>query len=140
MAIYPKTFFETSSIESMPRTCFAIMPFGDPFDELYQEVIKESLEEINFTVVRADELYGSKPIMEDILGGIESAEIVIADLTGKNPNVFYELGITHSRKINDNVIIVTQDLEDIPFDLRPYRTIQYKPTISGGKLSHFLGG
>ena len=116
MTIYPKTFFETSSVEFMPRTCFVIMPFGDLFDELYQEVIKESLEENNFTVVKADELYGSKPIMEDILEGIESAEIVVADLTGRNPNVFYELGITHSRKINDNVIIVTPDLENQPYN------------------------
>ena len=54
MAIYPKTFFETSSVEFVPRTCFVIMPFGDPFDELYNEVIKDSLEENNFTVVRAD--------------------------------------------------------------------------------------
>ena len=58
-----------------------IMPFGDPFDEVYHEIIKEALEENNFTVIRADELYGSKPIMEDILEGIESAEIIVADLT-----------------------------------------------------------
>lgn len=133
MTIYPKTFFETSSVEFKPRTCFVIMPFGDPFDELYHEIIKEALEENNFSVIRADELYGSKPIMEDILEGIESAEIIVADLSGRNPNVFYELGIAHSRKINDNVIIVTQDIEDVPFDLRPYRIISYKPSISGAK-------
>ncbi|MHC4299495.1 MAG: hypothetical protein ACYS7Y_19630 [Planctomycetota bacterium] len=110
MAIYPKTYFEASSAEVTPRSCFVLMPFGDSFDELYQEVLKECLEENNFTVIRADELYGSKPIMEDILNTIESSEIIIADLTGRNPNVFYELGITHSRKENDNVIIITQEL------------------------------
>ena len=133
MTIYPKSFFETSSIESTPRSCFVIMPFGDPFDEIYKEVIKETLEDNNFTVVRADELYGSKPIMEDILGKIELSEIVVADLTDRNPNVFYELGITHCRIINENVIIITQNLEDVPFDLKPYRIISYKPTISGAK-------
>jgi len=133
MAIYPKTYFDTSSVEVTPRSCFVLMPFGDSFDELYQEVLKECLVENNFTVIRADELYGSKPIMEDILNRIESSEIIIADLTGRNPNVFYELGITHSRKKNDNVIIITQSLDDVPFDLRPYRTIPYKLTISGAK-------
>ncbi len=133
MAIYPKTFYEISSVEVIPRSCFVIMPFGDPFDELYKEVIKESLEENNFTVIRADDLYGAKPIMEDILNSIEASEIVVVDLTGRNPNVFYELGITHSRKLNDNVFIITQDLDDVPFDLKPYRIISYKPTISGVK-------
>ena len=133
MSIYPKSFFETSSVDFIPRTCFVLMPFDKSFDELYQEVLKECLEESNFKVIRADELYGSKPIMEDILGGIESAEIVIADLTGKNPNVFYELGIAHCRKENDNMIIITQELDDVPFDLKPYRIIQYQPSISGAK-------
>jgi hypothetical protein len=109
------------------------MPFDESFDELYQEVLKECLEESNFNVIRVDELYGSKPIMEDILNRIESSEIVVADLTGRNPNVFYELGIAHCRKANDNLVIITQDLDDVPFDLKPYRIIQYKPTISGAK-------
>jgi len=133
MAIYPKTYFETSSVKVTPRSCFVLMPFGDSFDELYQEVLKECLEENNFTVIRADELYGTKPIMEDILNRIESSEIIVADLTDRNPNVFYELGITHSRKKNDNVIIITQNLEHVPFDLRPYRVISYKRSISGAK-------
>jgi hypothetical protein len=109
------------------------MPFDESFDELYQEVLKECLEETNFNVIRADELYGSKPIMEDILNRIESSEIVVADLTGRNPNVFYELGIAHCRKENDNLIIITQELDDVPFDLKPYRIIKYQPTISGAK-------
>lgn len=126
-------FFEAFSAEVIPRSCFVLMPFDKLFDELYQEVLKECLEENNFSVIRADELYGSKPIMEDILRHIESSEIVVADLTGRNPNVFYELGIAHSRKPNNNVIIITQNLDDVPFDLRPFRVIQYQPTISGAK-------
>lgn len=134
MTIYPKIFFEDLVVEPVQGSCFILMPFGEPFDELYQEVIKECLQENNFSINRADELYGSKPIIEDILKNIESSEIIIADVTGKNANVFYELGITHTRKSNDNVIIIAQDINDVPFDLRPYRIILYKPTITGARI------
>lgn len=110
------------------------MPFGDPYDEIYTEVIKEILEENKYSVKRADEIYGSKPIMEDILRGIESSELIIADLTDKNPNVFYELGIAHTVKPNNNVLLISQSIEDVPFDIRPYRIIIYKPSISGAKV------
>lgn len=131
--IYPKVFFESSKIAIKPRTCFVIMPFGNFNDELYREIIKECLEENYITAIRADELYGSKPIMEDILKNIESSELIIADLSGRNPNVFYELGIAHTRKNDNTVIIISQDINDVPFDLRPYRIIPYTPTISGAK-------
>lgn len=133
LAIYPKNFFENSKLEAKPRSCFVIMPFGNIYDELYKEIIKECLEENYITAIRVDELYGSKPIMEDILRNIESCELLIADLSGRNPNVFYELGIAHTRKNENNVIIISQEINDIPFDLRPYRIIHYTTTITGIK-------
>ncbi|MEZ5360240.1 MAG: hypothetical protein R3F48_15590 [Candidatus Zixiibacteriota bacterium] len=133
MGIYPKSYFEANDIKTMPGKCFIIMPFGEEYDEIYHEILKECLEEYSFNCIRADELYGSKPIIEDILAQIESSDLVIADLTNKNPNVFYELGITHSRKDNDHVILISQKLDDVPFDLRPYRIIIYNTSISGIK-------
>lgn len=134
VSIYPKTYFESANERIDYGTCFVIMPFGPTYDEVYREVLTECLEESGFAVTRSDELYGSKPIMEDILERIDSAEVIIADLTQKNPNVFYELGITHTRKENNNVIMITQSLDDVPFDLRPFRVIIYEPTISGAKI------
>jgi DeoR/GlpR family transcriptional regulator of sugar metabolism len=78
---------------------------------------------------RADDLYSSEPIMESILRGIASSEIVIADVTDRNANVFYELGIAHT--VKDRCIILTQNLDDVPFDLRHLRCIGYDNTISG---------
>ena len=87
MTIDPKTYFENLEIEANPGSCFVIMPFGEPYDEVYREVIKECLEENNFSIKRADELYGSETIMEDILKNIESSEIILADLTNINVNL-----------------------------------------------------
>ena len=67
--------------------------------------------------------------MTEVLSGIASAEVVVADMSQKNPNVFYEVGIAHSFK--ENVILLTQDTTDIPFDLRHLQHIQYEATESG---------
>src|SRR5439155_20198182 len=65
---------------------------------------------------RADDLPIGRSILERILTGIRSAELIIADLTGKNANVFYELGLAHTQ--TKNVLLLTQDANDVPFDLR----------------------
>jgi hypothetical protein len=71
--------------------------------------------------------------MESVLKKIGEAEIIIADLTGRNPNVFYELGITHMIKQPNKVILLTQDINSIPFDLGAFRSIVYKQSITGAK-------
>ena len=70
-------------------------------------------------------------IMEDVLRGIITSEYIVADLTGKNPNVFYELGIAHSSKAPSKVILIAQDPDDIPFDLRQMRSIRYESSDAG---------
>ena len=67
--------------------------------------------------------------MEDVWKGINEANIVIADITNRNPNVFYELGIAHT--LGKKVILLTQHIEDIPFDLKRYRIIEYEDNIDG---------
>jgi hypothetical protein len=80
---------------------------------------------------RSDDLFGSD-IMEDIWKGILSAEVVIADLTSRNANVFYELGITHT--VRKKFVLLTQDINDIPFDLNRYRIVEYSDDADGYKL------
>ena len=81
------------------------------------------------TVERSDEVFGTRPIMDDIWEGITSAELVLADVTGRNPNVMYEVGIAHT--YGTPVCLVTQDVNDIPFDLRHFRFIVYSYTPRG---------
>lgn len=67
--------------------------------------------------------------LPNVPGADNRARIVIADLTGKNPNVFYEVGVAHT--VGENVILITQRIEDVPFDLRHLRHIQYEYTPRG---------
>jgi hypothetical protein len=133
-AMYPKTFFATSQIKTRAGKCFVAMPFSSAFDEVY-ETIREAIEgpELSLTCSRADELEGGGHIIEDILREIAESEIVIADLTGRNPNVFYELGIAQMVKNVEKVILLSQDVESVPFDVRVFRCIIYKQTIHGAK-------
>jgi hypothetical protein len=103
--------------------CFILMPFREPFNEYYREILRPALSDIGLEVNRADDIYGIEPIMSDILSGIIDADIILADVSAKNPNVNYELGIAHA--LRKKVIIISQDIEDIPFDYRHLRTIIY---------------
>lgn len=131
--MYPKKFFETHQIVSDPRFVFVLMPFAARYEEVY-ETIKETLEgeEINLTCQRADEI-NEPHIIETILQYIGRAGFVIVDLTGRNANVFYELGICHLVKEARQVILIAQDAADIPFDIQQYKTILYSQTIQGAK-------
>ncbi len=80
-------------------------------------------EEAGLKAVKADDIYGNKPIISDIWRSIWTARVVIADVSGKNPNVNYELGLCHALGVP--TILITQDLKDVPFDYRHLRCIVY---------------
>jgi len=84
--------------------------------------------ELNFSVTRADQIFSVNPIIDDILQAVKDADIIIADLTDNNPNVFYELGMCHMLK--KQVILITQN-ESAPFDLSHMRRIRYEYTPRG---------
>ena len=108
---------------------FYLCPFQEPFNSIYRDHVRVSANSMGFTIDRADEIYGTQPIIEDIWEAINSAEIVIADVTGRNPNVMYEIGMAHT--IGKPVVIITQTIEDVPFDLRHHRCIVYSYTPPG---------
>lgn len=127
--IYPKEFFQKNKPQIVGGSCFVIMPFEEGMDRVYEEVISKTLLEYGLTPIRADKIFDTKPIMIAIMEKINDAELIIADVTGRNPNVFYELGMTHVLK--DKVILVTQTAEDVPFDLRHLRFILYEQGPEG---------
>jgi len=111
------------------NTCFVLMPFGNYFDTYYAKVIKPSVAKGGLVAVRADEIYGAGAIIDDIHRSILNASICIADVTGRNPNVSYELGMAHA--LGKPVLIITQDIKDIPFDYQHLRAITYDPRSFG---------
>lgn len=104
-------------------TCFVMMPFGSWFDRYYQEIYVPAIKEAGFEPVRADELFTTGSVMEQIWDQIEKAKLLLADLSGKNPNVFYELGLSHAAR--KPVVFTASNVEDVPFDLRHLRVIIY---------------
>jgi len=102
---------------------FVIMPFGEDFDFIYSDLIKSICEEMGFEVHRADDIYSTRQILSDIVIDINSADLIIADLTENNSNVLYELGLAHG--LNKPVQIITQSVENLPFDIHGYRVFEY---------------
>lgn len=103
-----------------------LMPFSEDFDYIYG-VIKKDLNDNGLICNRADEIAGSKPILNKILTEILKSRYIIADLTNYNPNVFYELGIAHSFKDAPNILLLKQKDSKIPFDLTHLTYIEYTP-------------
>lgn len=102
---------------------FVLMPFDPEFDGIFQDLIKAPLTDVGYNVKRADNIANQQNILKDIIESIATADLVIADLTALNPNVMYELGIAHA--INPYTIMIIQDIQQLPFDLRPYRVHEY---------------
>lgn len=104
------------------------MPFDEKFDDIYELGIKESCEEVDVYCERVDEQIYDGTILERIYNQISKADLIIADMSGRNPNVFYEVGYAHA--LNKPTVLLTQDSKDIPFDLKHYPHIVYENKIT----------
>jgi hypothetical protein len=124
---YSKTEQKSTNKETRVRkfldTCFVMMPFGQWFDRYYQEIYVPAIREAGLEPVRADELFTTGSVVEQIWEQIEKSKVLLADLTDKNPNVFYELGLAHAAV--KPVVFTAGKLDDVPFDLRHLRVIIY---------------
>src|SRR5215470_17942078 len=107
---------------------FVLMPFSNEFTDIYEVGIKAACKEAGAYCERVDEQIFDGNILERVYGQISRADVVIAEMTGRNPNVFYETGYAHA--LNKRVILLTQSSDDIPFDLKHYPHITY-----GGKIT-----
>ncbi|MBN1348478.1 response regulator [candidate division KSB1 bacterium] len=120
------------------KTCFVIMPFSatpsctkQQWLDIFKNLIKPAVEEsgYEYECIRSEPLVGN--IIENMLDKLNRADIVIADLTDKNPNVFYELGVRHA--LRNLTILIAQNVDDVPFDLRPYATQIYDWKTTDGR-------
>lgn len=103
------------------------MPFAKDFSDIYEFGIKGACNDAGLYCERVDEQVFLGSMLERIYSQISRSDMLIADMTGKNPNVFYEVGYAHA--LGKNVILLTSVAEDIPFDLKHFPHIVYGSEI-----------
>ena len=132
---YSECVFHRRAIHVQDNLVFVLMPFTEKWsDYVWREEIKptvESIESVSFVCRRADDLFGHD-VMQDVYESIVAARIVIAEVTNRNPNVFYELGMAHT--LGKDVILLSQGTEHIPFDLNRFRHCIYSNDGPGYKI------
>lgn len=137
--IYPKQL-RRQNIPIEKNRCFFLMPFSHEFDIVYG-TIKKVLNDSCFVCNRADEISGSTPIIAKILTEIMKAQYIIVDITNSNPNVYYELGISHTLKEARNVLLIKRRDYETPFDISHLTYIEYDVSnlmLLGSTILNFL--
>ena len=125
-----------SSEDGQGRICFVIMPFSSSatcteaeWTQIFEEVIKPAIEAASYDCRRSTATRGN--LIKGIIQDLDASWVVLADLTDRNPNVFYELGVRHALK--DRTILIAQNRDDIPFDLQSYANHVYDWRTGEGK-------
>lgn len=120
-----KTFVtpKTLSNKTIKHNQIALMmPFAPIFD-LVRDKISEFCAASGFVCLRADDIWKNDTVIQDVYDLIVESNLVIFDLSQRNPNVFYEAGIAHA--LGKNTILITQSENDIPFDVIHWRYVKY---------------
>lgn len=123
MTVRPIFKYRGNASPTEATTAFMIMPFDEGMDSIYRDVIKPAAKRLGIQISRGDDFFTTGEIIEDIWRRLNEATFIVADLTKRNPNVFYELGLAHA--IGKPVILLAQNIDDVPFDVRHNRVIVY---------------
>lgn len=125
----------TETATSLPRlekavsvqqgdSCFVMMPFAEPVGGYYKAIYEPAIQKAGLKPVRADDdIFSTGKIIDQVWSGIHSAKVLVAELTGRNPNVFYELGLAHA--LQKPVVLISSNEGDVPFDIQHIRVIYY---------------
>jgi hypothetical protein len=118
----------------MEKSCFVIMPISDSdsypeghFKRVYEYIIKPSCIKAGFNPLRADDILNTNYIAIDVIKRIISSDMAICDISSRNPNVFYELGIRQA--FNRPVTLIRDSLTERVFDIQGFRDIEYDETL-----------
>lgn len=123
------TVFQVTEHENIePALASAMMPFTAEFNPVY-DAIRQAADNAGLRCRRADDIWENAAIIQDVVALIDRSRIVVCDCSGRNPNVFYEAGIAHT--LGREVILITQNEQDIPFDLRHLRYVRYLNNVEG---------
>ena len=118
----PKVFSIAENEKIDSTLASVMMPFDTEFNNVY-EVIEGTTLQVGLKCRRADEIWKNPTIIQDIVDLIDKSFVVICDCTGKNANVFYEIGIAHT--LGREVVLISQNKSDVPFDIQHLRYIEY---------------
>lgn len=126
---------EASEIqEAATKTCFIIMPIADVpsyesghFNRVYQHLIAPACRKAGFKPIRADEVNSSNMIVLDILKKIVECDMAICDLSSRNPNVLYELGLRQA--FNKKTVLIKDKITTSPFDVQAFRYAEYDNSL-----------
>ncbi len=120
-SVKPSIIHEKNNNGSL--SIFVIMPFTESWSDDTYLILKDTCQDINANITRADEVLGSNIIIDDIINQIKKSSIIIADITVRNANVYYELGYAHA--LGKKVILIAQNGTEIPFDIAYIRYLTY---------------
>lgn len=135
-SIYPKQFND-SNMKIIRDTCFIIMKFGKSTDEIYK-TIKMALESCNVKYDRSDEVHKSLPFLNKIISSIRVSNYLIVDISGLNANVLYELGIAHTLRDADRILILKDDETECPSDLKHINYFVYSKNSFSELYQHVV--
>lgn len=128
---------EDVRVQSTQPTAFVVMQFSQPYNELHSEVIVPVCNELGIKTVRADEMLGPGLIIQDVITSLIESSIIIAEITPKNPNVFFEVGYAFALK--KPMVFIAKRGETLPFDISGFRTLFYEDSIAGkARIEHEL--
>jgi hypothetical protein len=117
------------SVTAVKPKAFVIMQFGGQFDSVYDDVVKEVFKSYEVNVLRADEVSGPGLVIGDIVREISTSQLVIADITPVNANVYFEVG--YALALGKPTILLAQKGTALPFDVAGFRVLFYEDTIGG---------
>ncbi len=121
--------FGPMTVSTDPASAFVVMQFTSPYDELYDEVIEPTCKDLGIEAYRARDIYRPSVILQDIIQGLAESDVIVAEITPTNANVFYELGYAHA--LRKPVILLAEEGRKLPFDISGYRVIFYENAIRG---------
>lgn len=128
-------------LSSTSNLCFVLTPLVQRFNSVYRELIEPAVESVGLTPLRANDIHTSGMIVEQIRSAIQQSRVCIADVSGSNANVLYELGLAQA--MGKPTILISRDGEALPFDIQHVRVVMYeddKPSGARERLSAALNG
>lgn len=119
---YTNSFIDAKDLQTEENLIFMLTSFHSDYESIYY-ITQEVCLDLGFRLLRGDEEYVSTDLLTYTISNIAKAKLIIANIEGRNPNVFYELGIAHA--LGKKTILIAQAFENAPFDIRNFRIILY---------------